>query len=148
VVVSNVAGAVTSAVATLTVSSADADGDGLPDVWEQAHGLIVGANDSGLDPDHDGQTNLQEFIAGTDPQDGASYLRVDQIALNPGAIALRFQAVSNKTYSVLHRPMSTAETGPLWRACWRAARIGSRPCSTPTSPRPRRFYRLITPALE
>jgi hypothetical protein len=32
----------------------DSDGDGMPDAWERAHGLIVGVNDAGLDPDETG----------------------------------------------------------------------------------------------
>jgi hypothetical protein len=35
VVVTNFAGSVTSSVASLTISTADADADGLPDVWEK-----------------------------------------------------------------------------------------------------------------
>ena len=45
---------------------ADSDGDGMPDAWELANfgGLSPGAND---DWDHDGKSNLAEYIAGTNP---------------------------------------------------------------------------------
>jgi hypothetical protein len=47
----------------------DADGDGIPDAWETAHGLNPNnAADAALDPDGDGFTNLQEYQNGTDPQ--------------------------------------------------------------------------------
>jgi hypothetical protein len=48
----------------------DADGDGLPDWYENAHSSVLNANDPSdatKDPDNDGLTNLQEFAAGTDP---------------------------------------------------------------------------------
>ena len=48
----------------------DADGDGLLDAWELAHGLNpASAADAGMDPDGDGLANRTEFDANTDPRD-------------------------------------------------------------------------------
>jgi uncharacterized protein (DUF1800 family) len=46
----------------------DAGRDGIPDAWQDAHGLNKNdPADAGLDPDHDSETNLQEYLLGTDP---------------------------------------------------------------------------------
>ena len=45
----------------------DTDLDGIPDWWEQGHGLDPFANDSTNDDDNDGLQNLYEFLARTDP---------------------------------------------------------------------------------
>jgi len=51
--------------------SGDTDNDGLPDAWEMANfgTLSYGAND---DPDRDGFSNLQEYLAGSDPMNANS----------------------------------------------------------------------------
>ena len=51
--------------------SGDSDSDGLPDSWEIANfgSLGYGAND---DPDRDGFSNLQEYLAGSDPMNANS----------------------------------------------------------------------------
>lgn len=55
-------------IVILQVALAGASHGGIPDSWAVAHGLDT--NDPSMpmeDPDHDGLTNLQEFLAGTDP---------------------------------------------------------------------------------
>ena len=47
---------------------ADADSDGMPDLWETLHGLAVGVADAGGNSDGDGFANGEEYAAGLDPQ--------------------------------------------------------------------------------
>ena len=48
----------------------DADGDGLPDEWEKKYGLNANdASDANADLDKDGFTNLEEYVAKTNPKD-------------------------------------------------------------------------------
>jgi len=147
VVITNVAGSITSLVATLTVSAADTDGDGMPDAWEMAHGLNPNANDAAFDADGDHMTNLAEFIAGTEPQDAQSYLKVDEITASTGACLLRFNAVSNRTYSVLYR--DTLVSGAWLKladvpthATNRVETVGDTNVIGGA-----RFYRLVTPGV-
>jgi len=45
----------------------DSDQDAMPDNWEIEHGLDPLVDDAQLDPDEDGKTNLEEYLAGEDP---------------------------------------------------------------------------------
>ena len=47
----------------------DSDSDGMPDEWERRYGLnLSDPLDANLDKDHDGYTNIEEYLNGTDPR--------------------------------------------------------------------------------
>ncbi len=57
--------------ASAASTPADKDADGLPDAWENLHFGFLGYGLSD-DPDGDTYTNLEEYLAGTDPNNAAS----------------------------------------------------------------------------
>ena len=77
----------------------DADGNGLPDWWElQYFGHLTGA-DPNADPDHDGMNTLSEWIAGTNPTNAASVLRLRLVsATNDNNIVVSWPSVAGKYY--------------------------------------------------
>ena len=84
----------------------DTDSDGLPDVWERFHGLIVGeaATDMGWnDRDGDGVSNRGEFLAGTDPKSAASVLRMTATPGVGNALRLSWNRVPGRSVRVLVR---------------------------------------------
>ncbi len=64
-----------SDVFVLKLGGADTDGDGMDDDWEVAYFGSLSRDGSG-DFDGDGATDLQEFLAGTDPTNSDSVFRV------------------------------------------------------------------------
>lgn len=147
VVVTNALGTVTSDDALLTLDAvpADSDGDGLPDSWEQAHGLNPNdPSDVDADADGDRMSNRQEYLAGTDPQDPLSNLRIDATGNGEGVV-LSFMAVSNKTYSVLGKEVLA---GGMWQSLTNiSAAPTNRAVVLTNAPNGflQRYYRLVTP---
>jgi hypothetical protein len=87
---------------------ADENFDGLPDDWQAAH---WGENAGGWpapnsDTDNDGASDLQEFLAGTDPADSASVLKV-QILADPYGI----QIVWNTQPGLIYQIQSSSDAG-------------------------------------
>jgi N-acetylneuraminic acid mutarotase len=59
----------------------DTDGDGMPDGWEASKRLNPVVADAGADPDQDSMTNLEEFLARSDPKDPNSPFRTFFVGL-------------------------------------------------------------------
>lgn len=78
----------------------DTDGDGLPDAWELTNynSLDGGAND---DTDGDGQSSLEEYLAGTDPDDSSSVLAITYHASTGGTFTtITWNSVMNRNYRI------------------------------------------------
>jgi hypothetical protein len=84
----------------------DSDGDGIPDSWMMQHfGHPTGsAGDHSRaqdDADNDGMNNLAEYLAGTDPNDSNSYLRLTRIAANAmNGIVVVWGSATNRLYTL------------------------------------------------
>lgn len=82
--------------------SDDADGDGLPDAWEKLYGGMDRYDRGGADYDKDGATDTEEWLAGTEPDNPLSRLRIESVALDAPGHRLQWQSATGHVYSVLH----------------------------------------------
>jgi hypothetical protein len=135
-----------------SVSQITGGADSLPayDVWaatqftppQLMNPAVSGPN---ADPDSDGFTNQQEFLAGTNPLDAASKLEL-RLTPTPTNALLNFDGVSNKNYTVQQRTnLSTS----VWQPFSNVATLASNqlvafPVLPTNSPL---FFRLVTPQL-
>lgn len=115
----------------------DADGDGLPDEYEE---LLMGYYEMaglgsrledikpGDDFDGDGYTNLQEFQAGTIPVESSDFLKINQFSiLEDGSFALSFLAAPGRTYRL---PKSKNASSNTWESAVFAQTVHETPAHT------------------
>ena len=115
----------------------------MPDDWETAYGLNPNdPGDADLDADGDGMSNLQEYLAGTNPRDASSNLRLTA-TITATRIELRFAAAAGKSYTLQYCNV----LGTAWQKF----------ADVPAQPSPQlmmvpdshhlihRFYRVVTP---
>lgn len=92
----------------------DGDHDGLPDRWEWDH---FGGNTTALrDLDSDGQSNGDEYIAGTIPTNEASYFSVtvgDAGEAGAASFVIEWTSVSGRVYTVYWAPSLTEGFQPF-----------------------------------
>lgn len=73
-------------------------GDGIPNEWKQRYGLDpFDPTVASADPLGKGTSNLQQYLAGTDPTNSASILRVVSLSLQGGNLQLCWQAGGGRT---------------------------------------------------
>jgi hypothetical protein len=80
--------------------------DGLPVAWLLQNFGTTNVNVN-ADPDLDGQSNGQEYLAGTDPNSAASLLKITAITRGtpaPASTVINWNAVATRFYAVQARP--------------------------------------------
>jgi hypothetical protein len=92
------------------IADLDTDGDGIPDWWTLGYfdhptGQEADASMANDDPDGDGMTNLQEFLAGTDPLDVNSALRITNIEIISNDVQVIWTSMTGKTYLLQRSPV-------------------------------------------
>ena len=128
----------------------DADHDGISDLWETAFFGNVNTtnnpNNALEDPDGDGMNNRDEYIAGTNPTNGASYLKIEGPVILGGAQAvLQFEAVSNRNYTLDYR--NVLESGTWTNLFAVPSTTNNRTVRlTNSMTAPQRLYRVTIPA--
>lgn len=92
-------------VVTATFKVADTVGDGISDAWRATNfggdgSTVSSQSNANADPDNDGQNNLDEFDAGTDPNDSTSFFKVNTFEIDVADITIGFPTVSLRRYTL------------------------------------------------
>ncbi len=87
----------------------DRDVNGIDDEWEWQHFGGAGKASPGNDADDDGMTNGEEYLAGTDPNNPESILRVKMV-VETNAPRLVWPRAADRRYDVEWSPTLTGAT--------------------------------------
>ncbi|MFO1528571.1 MAG: FG-GAP-like repeat-containing protein [Kiritimatiellia bacterium] len=126
----------------LTLGATDSDNDGLPDAWEMAmFGNL--AQTATSNPDGDAFTTLDEFKAGTHPNQGGSELKLVEPTISGDTVTLTWPAVATRRYKI--RSAATP-SGPWTEVADLNPPVISAGMASWTTPAPpdRRYYQIET----
>ncbi len=111
----------------------DVNQNGIPDVWEQQYfGSVQASHPGDLDTDGDGQTDLSEFLAGTNPTNAQSYFHFNMpVRETNGAVHLGWTSSSGRAYL-----LESSTNGMDWatRMDWTRASGGTMNATEPAEP--------------
>jgi hypothetical protein len=139
-----------SAIRVRKTADQDSDGDGIPNWWTQLYfGHPTGsAADQSLatsDPKGTGLTNLQDYLAGLNPQSTSSVFAIQNVQLNgTSGFTVSWPSVGGIVYRVQSSPTISS---PTWTdAATNLVGTGGTITWTDTSTvNGRKFYQVVTP---
>ena len=127
----------------------DSVGDGIPDWWRAQYFGGNGTTTNALscasaDPDHDGVDNYHEYLAGTNPTNGASFFQIQGVTNGVSGLTLAFQTAWGRDYTLYS---STNLASGNWNPVAASTGIlGDGSVGNLTDPAPaagqQRFYRI------
>jgi Tol biopolymer transport system component len=122
---------------------ADTDHDGLDDDWEMVFFNTLSRDGSG-DFDNDGQTDREEFLAGTDPTNSGSVLRAFILSRASGdGFTILWNAVAGRSYTVQFKDTVDASSWTNLAQSIRAAGSTASAADTSATASYKRFYRVL-----
>lgn len=117
-------------------------GQGMPEWWLTQAGLVGADRDIGADPDNDGMSNLQEWLADTSPTNRASNLRITALSKNGVTANLTWQGgrEAMQIVEMLEGDLATGTWRPVSTNLPPTETIGT--CAIQIEGKPTLFFRI------
>ncbi|HEX3798549.1 MAG TPA: matrixin family metalloprotease [Verrucomicrobiae bacterium] len=121
---------------------ADFNFDGLDDVFQRQYFFPFTSSNAApaADPDHDGFNNAAEYVAGTNPTDAASFLKLDGVTHAANGNTVTWQSVASHRYQLVFS--TNLVTGTWQNVGGVVTANGTTASELDTSTNPLRFYRI------
>ncbi|MGO9246663.1 MAG: TIM-barrel domain-containing protein [Verrucomicrobiia bacterium] len=138
-----------SGIQVRKIADLDSDGDGIPDWWMLAYfnhptGEAADNSLAGDDADGSGFSNLQDYLAGTDPLDPSTSFRITNISIVSNNVQVTWTTEPNKTNQL--QRSSTLGTNATWSSVGSITLGTGSPVMQPdlgAATNPPVFYRVI-----